>query len=185
VSEGDGLARRILETVEILSAPPGGILLGPAEPVSLDRLIFDQGSDCMDSRPVLRPSDEPFLASVGENVAQALDLGGLLMTDDDGPVPARPDPVRPVDEPAHLPRQVGVQIAHEVGQLAGVFDVQQQVVMGGEKRVGADRDGIQPERSSKDAEDDLVQRRAGPQEVTAVDGAAGDLDEGPAFGDET
>jgi len=70
-------------------------------------------------------------------------------------------------------------------QLVGVFDVQQQVVMGREKRVGADRDGIQPERSAEDAEDDLVQRRAGPQEVTAVDGAAGDLDEGPAFGDET
>jgi hypothetical protein len=50
-SEGDGLARRVLEPAEILSAPPGGVLLGAAEPVPLDRFIRDQGSDRMDSRP--------------------------------------------------------------------------------------------------------------------------------------
>jgi hypothetical protein len=50
--ESHRLAGRILETVELLSSLPGGILQGPAEPVTLDRLATCQSADDMESRPV-------------------------------------------------------------------------------------------------------------------------------------
>ena len=39
--------------------------------------------------------------------------------------------------------------------------------------------------SAENADDDLVEYRAGAQEETAVDGAAGHLDQSTAFGDKT
>jgi hypothetical protein len=39
--------------------------------------------------------------------------------------------------------------------------------------------------ASEDADDDVVELRTGPEEEAAVDGSAGDLDQGPAFGDVT
>jgi hypothetical protein len=36
---------------------------------------------------------------------------------------------------------------------------------------------------AEDAHDDVVEHRAGSKEETAVEGPAGDLDEGTAFGD--
>jgi len=39
-------------------------------------------------------------------------------------------------------------------------------------------------RASEDAEDDVVELRGRAQQQTPLDGAAGDLDEGPAFWDE-
>jgi hypothetical protein len=38
---------------------------------------------------------------------------------------------------------------------------------------------------AENADDDLVEHWAGAEEETAVDGAAGDLDESTAFGDKT
>jgi hypothetical protein len=44
---------------------------------------------------------------------------------------------------------------------------------------------LQPLGSPQDSNDDLVELRAGTEEMAALDGAAGDLDEGLAFGDES
>ena len=49
--------------------------------------------------------------------------------------------------------------------------------------VKTDADRVHPLGPGQDAEDDLVERLAGAKEETAVDGPAGDLDQGTAFGD--
>lgn len=92
-------------------------------------------------------------------------------------------PIAPVGEPAHLTREVGVEIAHEVRELVGVPDVEQQVIVRGDKYKRADPDVVQPLGSPEDAGDDLVGPRTGAEEMAALHGPAGDLDQGSAFGD--
>jgi hypothetical protein len=53
------------------------------------------------------------------------------------------------------------------------------------EHVAAATDFVEALGPSQDADDDLVERPAGPEEVTAVEGPAGDLDQGAAFGDVT
>ena len=71
-------------------------------------------------------------------------------------------------------------MAHETGELADIVDVEQEVVVIGREHVAAATDFIEALGSSQDADDDLVERPAGPEEVTAVKGPAGDLDQGTA-----
>jgi len=56
-------------------------------------------------------------------------------------------------------------------------------VRGGE-HVAADSHLVTALGPSQDADDDLVELPAGPKEETAVDGTAGDLDQGTAVWDE-
>ena len=51
------------------------------------------------------------------------------------------------------------------------------------EHVTAATDLVEALGPSQDADDDLVERPAGPKEETAVDRSAGDLDQGTAFGD--
>jgi hypothetical protein len=76
-------------------------------------------------------------------------------------------------------------MAHETGKLADVVDFEQEVEMIGEKGKTATADFVEPLGASEDADDDVVELRTGPEKETAVDGSAGDLDQGPAFGDVT
>jgi hypothetical protein len=55
----------------------------------------------------------------------------------------------------------------------------------GEEGESTAADFVKPLSASKDADDDVVELRTGPEKETAVDGSAGDLDQGPAFGDVT
>jgi hypothetical protein len=48
------------------------------------------------------------------------------------------------------------------------------------EHVAAATDFVEALGSSQDADDDLVERPAGPEEVTAVESPAGDLDQGTA-----
>jgi len=182
--EGHRLAGRILEAIELLSPLPGGILQSPAEPVPLDRIAFGQGSSGMEARPLPGARHKSFFGTVAEDVLQSRDLRPLLSADEDRLVTPRPDSIAPIDEPAHLPREVGVEIAHEARELVGVVDVEQQVIMGGDKYERADPDVVQPLGSPEDAGDDLVDLPTGTEEVAALHGPAGDLDQGSAFGDE-
>jgi len=77
------------------------------------------------------------------------------------------------------------QKGKELRELADVVDVEQEVEVIGEKGKAAAADFVEPLGASEDADDDVVELRTGPEEVAAVDGPAGDLDQGPAFGDVT
>ena len=183
--ESHRFAGRILEAIELFSALPGGILLGPAEPVPLDRFAIHEGSCGMDAWPVPGPLGQSLLDAVPKNIVQAGDLGFLFGTDDDRLIAPRPDPVAPVAEPVYLSCEVGVEITHEARELEGVPGVEQQVIVRREKYESADRNVIQPLGSPQDPNNDLVELRAGAEEMASLNGAAGDLDEGPAFGDES
>jgi hypothetical protein len=76
-------------------------------------------------------------------------------------------------------------MTHELGELAGVADVEQEVVVIGREHVAAATDFVEALGSSQDSDDHFVERSAGPEEVTAVEGPAGDLDQGTAVRDVT
>jgi hypothetical protein len=178
------LDRRVLETIECLPPVAGGVLLSAVEPVAGGILALDQRPGDLHSRPVLGTCDEALFTAVREKVLQSRDLRCFLVADHDGLVSPRPDLVGPAVEPADLAGEVGIDIAHEIRKLAGVVDVEQEVIVGGEELVAAATDFVEALGPSEDADDDLVELPAGPKEETAVDCAAGDLDQGTAVGDE-
>src|SRR3954463_1012070 len=177
------LDARVLEAVEGLSPVAGGILLGAIEPVALEGFTLEQVPGGVDSRPILGPCDQAFFATVREEVLQPLDLGPLLAADHDRPVSSGPEFLGPVMEPAGFPGDVRAHVAHEPAELEGVVDVEEEVVVGGGEHVAADAHLVEALGPPEDAEDDLVELPAGPKEETAVEGAAGDLDEGSAVWD--
>jgi hypothetical protein len=75
------------------------------------------------------------------------------------------------------------QKGKELRELEGVVDVQEEVHVIGGKYEGTGADWVLPLGPAEDAEDDVLELLARAKEETAVEGAAGDLDEGPAFGD--
>jgi hypothetical protein len=70
------------------------------------------------------------------------------------------------------------------GLLAGVVHVEQEVVVRREEHVSAEADLVEALGPAEDTHDDLVERPAGPEEVPAVEGAAGHFDQGAAVRDE-
>jgi hypothetical protein len=68
--------------------------------------------------------------------------------------------------------------------LLGSFDPEEQVVVGGEDRVPHDLHLVEALSAPEDSENDVVELRGRAQEEAPLDGAAGDLDEGPASGHE-
>ena len=174
----------VLETAKFLSSVTGGVLLGAIEPVALEVFALDQSPRDVHSRPVLGTCDKAFFTAVREQVLQSLDLCSVLAADHDRLVSPRPELLGPAIEPAGFAGEVRVYVAHELGELAGVVDVEEKVVVRGGKHVSADADLVETLGPSQDADDDLVELPAGPKEETAVEGAAGDLDQGTAFWDE-
>jgi hypothetical protein len=66
--------------------------------------------------------------------------------------------------------------------LAGVVDVEKEVIVRGGEHVATATDFVEALGPSQDADDDLVERPAGPKKETAVESSAGDLDQATAFG---
>src|SRR4029077_7171120 len=182
--EVQGLGSGELKAVEGLSPVAGRVLLSAVEPGAGEILALDQRLGDVDSRPVLGTRDEPFLAAVREEVSQPCDLGRLFAADHDPLISPRPDLLPPAVEAADLAGEVGVHVRHETRELAGVVHVEQEVVVRREEQVATDADLIEALGPSEDADDDLVELRAGPKEVTAVEGAGGDLDQGTVVRDE-
>jgi hypothetical protein len=71
-------------------------------------------------------------------------------------------------------------MTHESSELTGIVDVEQEMVVIGAKHIAAATDFVEALGPSQDTDDDLVERPAGPEEETAVEGPAGDLDQGTA-----
>jgi len=70
-------------------------------------------------------------------------------------------------------------------KLADVVDVEQKVKMIGQEGKSTAADFVKALGAAEDADDDVVELRTGPEKETAVDRPAGDLDQGPAFGEVT
>src|SRR3954453_11787018 len=60
------LGRRVLETVEVLSPPPCGVLLGAVEPSPCEGFAGHQAVGGVPSRPVLRTPAEVLFTAVRE-----------------------------------------------------------------------------------------------------------------------
>ncbi|HWM90394.1 MAG TPA: hypothetical protein VN493_06470 [Thermoanaerobaculia bacterium] len=56
--------------------------------------------------------------------------------------------------------------------------------MVGNKGETANLDGVKPLSTAKDTQEDVVESWIGPQQITTLDGATGDFDEGAFFWDE-
>ena len=89
------LSRRVLETIEVLSPPPYGVLLGPAEPSAREGFARDQGTGGVYAPPILRTRDEILLTAVREDVLQPRDLRPFFPADEDRLISPRPDLVLP------------------------------------------------------------------------------------------
>ena len=134
------------------------------------------------SWPVERRGDEAFLAGLGKNIAETVDLGGGFVADQDGLVAARPEMRGPIDQAADLTGEVGVEVLHEAGEAMGIGDGEQEMVVVGEEGEGVDSDRVEALGSAKDTKDDFAALLVRPHEVAALDRPAGDLDEASSFG---
>src|SRR6185503_12469878 len=79
--ELDGLGRRKIEGIEVLSLVAGGVLLRPIEPVPLERRAVEEGVRAVDSRPIPDVLYEVVLDSLAQDVTEALHLRLLLLGD--------------------------------------------------------------------------------------------------------
>jgi hypothetical protein len=93
--EDDYLLGGVLVLAEGLPPLPGGVLLRPVEPESLEGLALDQGARAVDAWPLVRPLDQILFDPMGQVVPQTLDLGGLLVAHLDGLVAPGEDTVLP------------------------------------------------------------------------------------------
>ncbi len=94
-----------------------------------ERLSVDEHSDRMHSRPVPHTFDEMLFATLCEQILEALDLGNLLVGDGDHRIAMLKDRPAPIGQAVDLPRQVGAEILHEIGDLLGVIGNQQEMDM--------------------------------------------------------
>ena len=73
--------------------------------------------------------DQVLFHAVREDVGEPRYLSGLLVADWDGLIAARPDLVTPVSEASDLLGELGFEVADEGGQLSGIVDRDEQVVV--------------------------------------------------------
>ena len=71
----------------------------------------------------------PFLAALGQEVAEPSDLRCGFVGHMDVDVAPAEDLLFPVVEPSDFAGDLGVDVAHEVGELPGVFGIEQHVAM--------------------------------------------------------
>ena len=173
---GEAIERHVLATLA------SRILLGAIEPGPLQRPAAQQGVDAVDAGPLLGPCDQVFLGTVGQEVGEAVDLGGLLLADQDRLITAGEDLLAPAGQAPGLSRELRADVAHEAGELLAVVHSGQDVEMIGQAAEGRDLDAVASLGPGEHTDDDLVEPASGPEEEPAVDGAAGDLEESAAFG---
>lgn len=181
--EGEGLAGRIAFEGQRFLAQSSPILLGAVKPVSNERVASGESLGAVDTWPVSAPSDEAFLDTMAQEVAQAGDLGRLFLADDDGLVAASPNLVSPTPGASHFLGDLGIDESHEACELPGVVDAKEQVIVVREDGGGANVDAITSLGTCERADNGVVQCSAGLQQKTAVNRPARDFDEGSAFGD--
>ena len=176
--EVDGQFGSVVVPAEALAPPAGGVLLGAAEPIALQRLAVQDGGQGVDARPVPDLLDQSLLDTLRGDIAEDRHLLLLLVADDDrGVAPGEHRPL-PVGEPVDLLGEVAVEVLHEAGQQARVVDVQQQMQVVRKYGDLADPDRMESLRLTEDADDGLVELRAGAEEIPPLHRPAGDMDQG-------
>ena len=108
-----------------------------------------------------------------------------VLVDQDGLVAARPELVGPASQARELAGQVSVEVPHELGELLSILNPEEHVVVRGEEGESHDLHRVAVLGASENAEEDVVALLRRAQQKAPLDSAAGDLDEGPAFGHET
>src|SRR6478672_2777084 len=106
---------------------------------------------------------------MGQDIAQSLDLGRLLVADRDRLVPTTPKLLPPAHQPAGLAGQVRIEVAHELRELARGLHAQKEMEVIGSKGEGTDADAVELLRPAEGAEEDLVELGAGGEEIATLD----------------
>ena len=172
----------VLERVGGFPLAAGEVLLGAVVPVAGERLAVDDLADAVEARPFPEVGDQILFDAVSQNVPEPRDLHLLLVADRDRLVATVLDLPRPASEPAHLSRQVRVEVADEPREPSGVLGEQDHVVMVRQRAERHKVDRIEPLGPAEDAGGDVVELRAGPEEQASLQGPAGDLDQGASVG---
>jgi hypothetical protein len=76
-------------------------------------------------------------------------------------------------------------MVHELGELFRIADQDEEVVVVGQEDVCADLDLVETGRAGEGAAHNAVERALRAEEETALEGTAGDFDEGALGWDET
>src|SRR3954467_3699440 len=79
--EHHGLGEDVLLAAELFTPIPRRVLPGAVEPVPFERRAMHQGLGGMYARPLAHPFHQVLVDPVGQDVLQALDLGGLFVGD--------------------------------------------------------------------------------------------------------
>jgi hypothetical protein len=131
----------------------------------------------MHARPVLGLLDKALLDGIAEDIEKPLNLRPLLFGDHGRVVAPVEDRSPPAGEAVDLARQLGFQVPHETGQLLAVFDDQEEMEVVGQHAGGTKPHLIPLLYPSQDAEEQVVERGSGPEEIAPLDGPTGDEDE--------
>jgi hypothetical protein len=115
---------------------------------------------------------------VAEDVGEPADLGCLLLGDHGHVVAAVENRSPPAGETVDLAGQFRLEVPHEPRQLPGVVDLQEQVKVRRQYADPADPHVVAALRTSEDAEEEVVEFGAGPEEISPLESAAGDEHEG-------
>lgn len=119
--EGQSFESREVQSVKGLSPTVGCVLLRAIKPIACDCLAFGKGSGNMDSWPIAWPLYQSFFRAMAQDISQSPDLRCLLGAHQDRLIASGPDLLAPIRETADFSRQVGVDVAHELGGLYGPF----------------------------------------------------------------
>src|SRR6195256_5237409 len=106
--KGYGLDRGIAQRSNFLVAKAGGEFQGAVEPVTHERRALNQRSRAVDARPLVDPLDQIFLHRLAEDVCQALDLGGVLVSDDGHLIAPVEDGTSPAGKAVDLSGELGL-----------------------------------------------------------------------------
>ncbi len=153
------------------------VLSSPVEPRATNWPSGQQGLGRARSGPIAGTSHEVLLAAVPEDVEQALDLGLLLVRDENRLVPASPELLAPSDLSTDLAGEVRVEMVHERGKSIRTLDRQQEMEVIREEAVGVELDREEASRTRQGATDEIGDQGSRPQEESPLYRAARHFDQ--------
>jgi hypothetical protein len=123
-------------------------------------LAVAPGAAGLHARPIPHPFHQVLLDSVRQDVREALDLRSLFLGDDGHVVAALEDVSLPAGQAVDLAGELGLDVAHEAGDLLGVLDYGEDVEVRRQRGDGTEGEVVVSLTSSEDAEDEVVERLA-------------------------
>jgi hypothetical protein len=158
----------VLERVGVLPLAAGVVLLGAVVPMAGERLAVHDLVDAVEPRPFPEMGHQGLFDAMSQDVPKPRNLRLLLLADQDRLVAPLPDLPGPAGEPAHLARQVRVEVADEPREPFRVLHSEDEVVMGRHLHEGHEVDRIEPLGPAEDAGGDVVELRARPEQRASL-----------------